>query len=174
MTIQDWGAVGEIVGAIAVLLTLIYLALQIRQNTISQRAHTHWMMVESMRDDNRIVLERPELELALRKARLAPDDADLDDTERGLIYFYTMLLLLRFQGELYQNKLGLLAEDQFRDRRDNLIRGSSIRPEWVLQISGVFPEDTQAEIEAIVEARRQLRAAGQSEQEQASSDGGSA
>ena len=33
MTIQDWGAIGEIVGAIAVVASLIYLAIQIRQNT---------------------------------------------------------------------------------------------------------------------------------------------
>lgn len=33
MTIQEWGAVGEIVGGIAVLISLVYLALQIRQNT---------------------------------------------------------------------------------------------------------------------------------------------
>ena len=33
MTIQDWGAIGEIVGAIAVVASLVYLAIQIRQNT---------------------------------------------------------------------------------------------------------------------------------------------
>ena len=33
MSIQDWGAIGEIVGAIAVVASLIYLAVQIRQNT---------------------------------------------------------------------------------------------------------------------------------------------
>lgn len=33
MTIQDWGAIGEIIGAIAVVASLIYLAIQIRQNT---------------------------------------------------------------------------------------------------------------------------------------------
>ena len=33
MTIQDWGAIGEIVGALAVVASLIYLAMQIRQNT---------------------------------------------------------------------------------------------------------------------------------------------
>lgn len=33
MTIQDWGAIGEIVGAIAVVASLVYLAAQIRQNT---------------------------------------------------------------------------------------------------------------------------------------------
>jgi len=33
MTLQDWGATGEVVGALAVVITLIYLAKQIRQNT---------------------------------------------------------------------------------------------------------------------------------------------
>ena len=33
MTLQDWGAIGEMVGALAVVVTLIYLAKQIRQNT---------------------------------------------------------------------------------------------------------------------------------------------
>ena len=33
MSIQDWGAIGEIVGALAVVASLVYLAMQIRQNT---------------------------------------------------------------------------------------------------------------------------------------------
>ena len=33
MTIQDLGAVGEFIGGVAVLVTLIYLAMQIKQNT---------------------------------------------------------------------------------------------------------------------------------------------
>ena len=33
MTIQDWGALGEIIGGVAVVATLVYLAVQIRQNT---------------------------------------------------------------------------------------------------------------------------------------------
>jgi hypothetical protein len=32
-TVQDFGAVGEFVGAIGVVVTLVYLAYQIRQNT---------------------------------------------------------------------------------------------------------------------------------------------
>ena len=33
MTIQDWGALGEMIGGIAIIISLIYVALQIRQNT---------------------------------------------------------------------------------------------------------------------------------------------
>jgi hypothetical protein len=35
MTLQDWGAIGEVIGAIAVVASLIYLAKQISQNTRS-------------------------------------------------------------------------------------------------------------------------------------------
>ncbi len=34
LTIQDLGALGELLGSVAVLATLIYLALQTRQNTM--------------------------------------------------------------------------------------------------------------------------------------------
>ncbi len=40
-TIQDLGAAGEFVGAIGVVVTLIYLAYQIRQNTIQLEQSTH-------------------------------------------------------------------------------------------------------------------------------------
>ena len=33
MNLQDWGAIGEVVSALAVVATLIYLAKQIRQHT---------------------------------------------------------------------------------------------------------------------------------------------
>ena len=33
MTIQDWGSIGEILGAGAVIITLLYLTTQVRQNT---------------------------------------------------------------------------------------------------------------------------------------------
>jgi hypothetical protein len=36
------GAVGEVAGAVAVLVTLVYVATQIRQNTQSTRAMTYW------------------------------------------------------------------------------------------------------------------------------------
>lgn len=40
MTIQDWGAVGELVGGVAIIVSLIYVGLQIRQSTQASRAAT--------------------------------------------------------------------------------------------------------------------------------------
>ncbi|TDI94489.1 MAG: hypothetical protein E2O75_00065 [Chloroflexi bacterium] len=46
------GAVGEMVGAIAVLATLGYLVLQIRQNTAQSRASSHHAISESLNQIN--------------------------------------------------------------------------------------------------------------------------
>ena len=40
MDIMELGAIGELVGGVAVLVTLVYLALQIRQNTSQVRLST--------------------------------------------------------------------------------------------------------------------------------------
>ena len=37
MTIQDLGSIGELVSSVAVLITLIYLAIQVKQNTVMMR-----------------------------------------------------------------------------------------------------------------------------------------
>ncbi len=47
MTLEDLGNIGEFVGAVGVVVTLVYLAVQIRRNTISVRAST---FQEAVRD----------------------------------------------------------------------------------------------------------------------------
>ena len=66
MTIQDLGSIGELIAAIATVVTLAYLALQIRQNTISTRAATlqtviHFSVgfVESLYRDHELALLPP-------------------------------------------------------------------------------------------------------------------
>ena len=47
MTLDGWASVAEIVGAFAVVVTLIYLALQVRQSTTSTKANAYqnWLAV---------------------------------------------------------------------------------------------------------------------------------
>jgi hypothetical protein len=47
MTIQDLGAIGELVGAVAVLATLFYLARQIKQNTDEIRSANYHSVTDS-------------------------------------------------------------------------------------------------------------------------------
>ena len=45
MTIQEWGAIGEIIGGVAVVASLVYLAMQIRRSGVRdwlQRSEPDW------------------------------------------------------------------------------------------------------------------------------------
>ena len=55
------GAMGEILGAVGVIITLIYLARQIRQNTRATRLATAQSVSAAARDWNRPLLLDPEL-----------------------------------------------------------------------------------------------------------------
>ena len=77
MTLQDWGAIGEVVCALAVVITLIYLAKQIKQNThameqgrrlaLAQTYHMHYQYQQGYLDE-----EYYEDKFKDRVARLAP------------------------------------------------------------------------------------------------------
>ena len=47
MTLQDLGNIGEFVAAVAVFVSLLYLAIQIRQNTKSVRTSTYQAVLDS-------------------------------------------------------------------------------------------------------------------------------
>ena len=55
------GALGDLIGAVAVVVSLIYLAIQVRQNTNAMRAETAREVVASMRTNNTTVICDPEL-----------------------------------------------------------------------------------------------------------------
>ncbi|MFC1777152.1 hypothetical protein ACFL3I_07405 [Pseudomonadota bacterium] len=48
MSIQEWAAFAEIIGAVAVVASLIYLAVQIRQNTEAQRTENYARALERL------------------------------------------------------------------------------------------------------------------------------
>ena len=57
MTTQDWDAIGEMVGGLAVIVTLGYLALQLRQSSMLTRAMIRQNVAESVRSMAHVGLE---------------------------------------------------------------------------------------------------------------------
>jgi len=60
VTIQDLGSIGEFVAALATVATLVYLAVQIRQNTSSLRANAYQDTVRSSNDWAALFVHHPE------------------------------------------------------------------------------------------------------------------
>jgi hypothetical protein len=76
LSIQDWGAVGEMAGAIAVIITLVYLAIQIRQNSKQLKQQSFQTWVAASMDLNMATLDPGRAELFTRGFT---DSADLSE-----------------------------------------------------------------------------------------------
>jgi hypothetical protein len=72
LTIQDLGALGELLGSVAVLVTLIYLALQTRQNTMAIEAQLDAARMGAVRELNLVAATSTELQEALNHDRAEP------------------------------------------------------------------------------------------------------
>ncbi len=125
MTLQDLGSIGEFVAAIATLITLIYLAAQIRQNTKSVRTSTYQAVLDSSRSDTELILANPQLERIYRLGRRNYDD--LKDDERPVFRMLLTQLLLNYESLFLQLRHGIIDEDFWRGRQQ-LLRALLAQP----------------------------------------------
>lgn len=79
MTIQDWGAIGEAVGGVAVLFTLVYLALQLRKTTSVAHRQTYSAGAEAISRFSFDLARNPELHSVYRRALQQPDALESDE-----------------------------------------------------------------------------------------------
>jgi hypothetical protein len=130
----DWdaiGAVAELLGALGVIASLIYLAVQIRQNTESVRMASHHGVAEQFQRSNLAALEDPQLaELLIRGL---PDASSLSDVDRLRVDLY-LLSLFRTYEELYQlHQKGLVDHELWDSREQSMMRWMSypgVRSWW--------------------------------------------
>ncbi len=75
---MDWnaiGAIGEIVGAVAVVATLGYLARQMRQANLHAKSQVRQRMIEQTQDELYVIVNDPSIhELFIRDQSLDPNE----------------------------------------------------------------------------------------------------
>jgi hypothetical protein len=109
VTIQDLGSIGELVGAIATVATLAYLALQIRGGAIAVRATAAQSAHESFATWYRMLAADAGLsELMTNGLR---DYSSLSETERARFVSASMAILLCTQDAFIKWREGTLAPD---------------------------------------------------------------
>jgi hypothetical protein len=86
------GAIGEIVGALAVFLTLIYLALQIRQNTKAVQASAADASISKVTSVRQSMYENAEVSRIYVKGLADPDDLDDESRTRFRLLMHNILM----------------------------------------------------------------------------------
>ena len=117
-TLQDLGSLGEFVGAIGVVVSLVYLARQMHQNTISVRAASFNSMTENSIQLLEHSFRDREFADFLRRAEQDPFTLSPDELVRWDAY---MTAVYRHFGNLvYQYRVGALDRQMWQSYRDTL------------------------------------------------------
>jgi|GEM_PF-6045214 len=103
MSIQDLGAVGELLAAIATLLTLIYLALQIRQNNRNLQESTSASMNHGWASINTRLSSDPQFAAIFIKGRANLDDLDAVETEQFRAFVQDILNMAVYSDGLKES-----------------------------------------------------------------------
>jgi hypothetical protein len=109
VTLQDLGSIGELVGAIATVATLIYLAIQIRSNTLALRSTAAQSVHESFATWYRMLAGDAGLSELMAKG--LRDYSVLSETERARFVSTSMAILLCTQDAFIKWREGTLAPD---------------------------------------------------------------
>lgn len=100
------GAIGEFLGAAGVIITLIYLARQVRHATRATRLSTSHSIAAAARDWNRPLLADPELAWTFQVG--TEDPAKLDEKEQARFIELCFSLFRMFEDAHYQYQKGAL------------------------------------------------------------------
>jgi len=103
------GAIGQVVGAVLVGVTLIYLALQLRQNTSALKSSTFVAISTSMGSTMEVLATHPDLSPLLIKAQSGLDD--FSAAERARFGFLMMMAYRRVEMVVVQRHLGFIDPD---------------------------------------------------------------
>jgi hypothetical protein len=127
MNWEALGAIAELVGAVGVILTLGYLAVQIRQNTRSVRTASYQAITTSM--SNYLETFSRDRESASMFLRGLEDLGKLDDEDALRFVTTCMNVFNNFENLFYQQQQTMI-ETEFSDRWTRVLR-------WYLRQSGV-------------------------------------
>ena len=153
MTLDNLGSIGEFVGAIAVLASLIYLALQVRQATKWQRHAAFEAMAGRAADWWANISRDPEV------ARIYLDGCtDLGSLEReDRVRFHALLIQLFVGCEMMvRMSEDRLLDAQIRDTVEGFLRSllgtPGVRAWWHEQGSEVVSADFRARVDRLAAA----------------------
>ena len=153
MTIQELGSVGEFIGGIAVIITLIYLAIQIKQNTNVHASLIRQNFYDATQQMMLHGVESSEFMEIWDRAWSTNDS--LSSSEQMQITRHMQAMFMGYQGFFEQYKSGALPENDWAVLRKILttfwlLDGKGKNDAWErMKLGRFFNEDFLEEIDSL-------------------------
>jgi len=109
MTLDQLASIGEIVSGVAVIISLVYLAIQIRTNTEAERSATYQSIVSDFGALNNTMASTPELSHLFVEAM--ENYLQLTSDQKARISQLFFQCFRYFENMFYQHKKGYLDEE---------------------------------------------------------------
>ena len=120
MTIQDLGRIGEFLAALATLATLLYLAVQIRANTITVRSQARRSSVVNTLTTSAAIGSNKEAASIFRRGR--GDFGSLDPDEKTQFLFLLSMLIAETEAAFVDFQLGIQNREDFESTSSSVRR----------------------------------------------------
>jgi hypothetical protein len=115
MTLGDLGNIGDFLGAIAVLVTLMYLAIQVRQNSSTSRAQTRQALADSQINLLNSRVTDPFLRAVSFKMY---SGEELGEAEKYALRLHIIAHIRLFENYFTQYVLGTMDKEDWRAMRE--------------------------------------------------------
>lgn len=123
MSIEELGSLGEFVAAFAVLITLIYLTIQIKQSKVATRASAHrdtigmWVQMNlgfANNADSRSIIKKAMVDQAAKE--------DFDSEEWHHLALCARTVFLNAEEMFYQYQHHVIEQDVWEDYRERMVQ----------------------------------------------------
>jgi hypothetical protein len=131
MSLEDLGNIGEFVAAVAVVISLIYLAFQIRQNTRSVRASTHHATAHAAYGTQHLIAESEAVARILRTGGREPQK--LTGEERVRFDAIMRSFFMWYEDTYFQYRNSMIGRDVWEARQRSMMghfRDAGISSWW--------------------------------------------
>ena len=131
---MDWdalGAAGEVLGAVAVLITLFYLARQVKQNTEEIRSANYHGVTDSFNEINLAVAKNPELARVWRLGNEAYEELSADERYQFGFFMHAtfrVLDVIKFQSQQGTGDMTLWEFE--KNTVNSILEGAGVRKWW--------------------------------------------
>ena len=159
MTLEDYGNLGELIAAIATVATLVYLALQIRQNAKSVRGSVAQGVIESEIATAALIAQHPGI-----YGRGNSNPTELNDEEQIVYEQIVFIEITQTWNAFAQYKDGLMNKTVFAAFQvawANSMQVPGFRSYWA-KIREEFPQDFCQYVDGISTTKKSASSAGES------------
>jgi len=123
------GAIGDLLGGVGVIVSIVYLAVQIRANTRATKGSASFAATHSWAHTNEWLAQLPDEQMLLFSRCLEPDarTEDFSDAEHVRIQLALRAIYQKLEGQYYLARHGLLDPGMWRGR-SRVARGMIEQP----------------------------------------------